>query len=107
MSTLKVNNIESFTTEDEVKVKDSLAIGVTAQAEGTHSLAVGVGNVKVADTGSMGAASFGRGSSASGSLSFAQGKGVKAHGLGAFAQGFETEATGLYAHAEGWRSKAL
>ncbi len=82
MSTLKVNNIESFTGASPVTINDQLIT--------SGSTASGVGAV-----------AFGSQTSATGPRSYAEGFNTTAEGNSSHAEGSTTTATGNYSHAEG------
>jgi len=95
MSTLKVNNIESYTGTSPISINDSVVF----------SGSLGNPNQNYIPAGINGAFAHGQGNSASADLAHAEGLYTTADKTGAHSEGSQTLA-GAYAHAEGWATSA-
>ena len=98
MSTIKVNNIESYTPGNPLNVNDELQI-TGSSATGAKSFSHGL---KTTASGDFSHAEGDRSKASSGSYAHAEGTLTDAKGIGTHAEGYQTVALGAQSHAEGY-----
>lgn len=112
MSTLRVNNIESYSSIPKINVNDGIQLsgststGNKAVALGRGTIARNYGVAAGLNTVAGGPSGAGVGPSGDQTYTFAQGRSTQAYGNFSHAEGYSTQTNFDYSHAEGYQVSA-